>query len=178
MITTKTATDVIENVHNFLMPCMILIYLIPPTEVPSIYFIQPANIEHIYSERDMKRLLPYVCLHRTLHKQKSEDRWRDNGNINEKPSTHWHRSRRSRMMPMDANHYLRRLLLRAVHPGPKKGGTISSCGTSITHSPQRPVPQTRTKTPPCLWRGWPRPHLSVNRIGRGLSPSIQTRVRW
>ena len=60
-------------------------------------------------------------------------------------------------------------------PAPKRG-TIS-CGTSITHSPQRPVPQNRTKTPPCLWRRWPRPLLSVNGAGRGLRLSIQSRVR-
>lgn len=60
-------------------------------------------------------------------------------------------------------------------PAPKRG-TIS-CGTSITHSPQRPVPQNRTKTPPCLWRRWPRPLLSVNGDGRGMRLSIQSRGR-
>lgn len=145
-----------------------------PAHWVAIYVFYPTRKHWAHLFRQGHYKIAPICLHRTLHKQKSEDTWRDNGNINEKPSTHWHRSRRSRMMPMDANYYLRRLLLRAVHPRPKRGGTISSCGTSITHSPQRPVPQTRTKTPPCLWRGWPRPHLSVNRIGRGLSPSIQT----
>lgn len=61
-------------------------------------------------------------------------------------------------------------------PAPKRGKIISR-GTSITHSPQRPVPQTRTKTPPCLWRRWPRPLLSVNGAGRGLRLSIQSRIR-
>lgn len=61
-------------------------------------------------------------------------------------------------------------------PAPKRGMVIS-CGTSITHSPQRSVPQTRTKTPPCLWRSGPRPLLSVNAAGRILWLSIHRGVR-
>lgn len=68
---------------------------------------------------------------------------------------------------MQMSCYLIRLLLRAAHSGPEKG-TIISCRTSITHSPQRTVPQTRTKTPPCLWRRWPRPSLSVTVVGGAI----------
>lgn len=70
------------------------------------------------------------------------------------PCSHW-------IIPMYANITYSGCSSAPCTPAPKRGMVIS-CGTSITHSLQRSAPQTRTKTPPCLWRSGPRPLLSVN----------------
>lgn len=43
----------------------------------------------------------------------------------------------------------------------RRAGRLWFCGTSTTHPPQPTVRKTRTKTPPCLWRHWSRPLMSV-----------------
>lgn len=170
MITTKTATDLIENSHIFHCHSLILpwqrtnrsviIYKLPVTRMCWTHLIRQGlfflnHCSHLSDSIPPSTSGKARTDEATMAISMKSHPHTDTAHA----GTEWCRC----MLTLPAPAAPPRRALR-----PQKGGTIVSCGTSITHSPQRPVPQTRTKTPPCLWRWWPRPQLSVNRAGRGL----------
>lgn len=80
-------------------------------------------------------------------------------------------------MPMDANHYLRRLLLRAVHPRPKKGGRFVAAGPQSRIHRNGPFRKPARKRPRAFGGDGHAPICPSTGLG-GVCHRQSRRVRW